>query len=181
MNTPLPPSSYGDLPDSFLTLGSVSEAEIKVQRSRFVGIACPVVSEEEARDRLDSISRRFHDARHVCYGYRLGLGPKAVTRRNDDGEPSGSAGEPIVKAIERSAVTDVLVAVVRYFGGVKLGTGGLARAYGETADLALAGAEKRDVLLGRHFTVNFAYAQEKTIRHLLDNHSGRCRMVFCWA
>lgn len=186
MENSLLPSKPDDLPDSFLTLGNESVAEIKIQRSRFVGIACPADSEETARVHLDKIARRFHDARHVCFGYRLGLGQHSVTRRNDDGEPSGTAGEPIVKSIERYSVTDTLVAVVRYFGGVKLGTGGLARAYGEASDLALANAEKKEVLLGRHFTVRFPYALEKTIRHLLDHQSGKIQdqeygTDVCWS
>lgn len=166
-------STENDLPDSYLTLGGTAEGELKVQRSRFIGLACPIDTDETAGARLGDFRRRFHDARHVCYGYRLGLGGDSLTRRNDDGEPSGTAGEPIIKAIDRCALTDVLVVVVRYFGGVKLGTGGLARAYGQAADLALEKAERREVLLGLFFTLKFTYAQEKTIRHLLENHAGR--------
>ena len=168
-----PDNAPVDPPDSYWTLAGESEAETRIQRSRFVGMACPAACEDEAKGRVEDIGRRFHDARHVCYGFRLGLEPDPVLRRQDDGEPSGTAGEPILKAIERSGLTDVLVVVVRWFGGVKLGTGGLARAYGQAAEQALDGAPRKEVLLGRQFNVRFAYPQEKTLRHLLEQHTGR--------
>jgi uncharacterized YigZ family protein len=161
------------LPDSFRTLAGSAETELKVKRSRFVGLAFAVATEPEARNLLDDISRRFHDARHVCFAFRLGIGSGAMNRKSDAGEPSGTAGEPILTAIDRLELTDVLVIVVRYFGGIKLGTGGLARAYGEAAAMALAAAGVRVVPLGREFTLRFPYALDKTIRRLLEARRGR--------
>lgn len=162
-----------NLPDSFRTLAGSAETELKVKRSRFLALAFSVATEQEARSLLDETARRFHDARHVCYAFRLGIGSRAMSRKSDAGEPSGTAGEPILNAIDRLELTDVLVIVVRYFGGIKLGTGGLARAYGEAADMALAEAEVRVVPLGREFTLRFPYALDKTIRRLLETRQGR--------
>ena len=168
MKNSTPISSSDDPPDSYLTLQGAAATELKVQRSRFLAQAIPITSPEDARTLLEETARRYHDARHVCYGYRLGVGRGMVTRKSDDGEPSGTAGEPILAAIGQLDLTDVLVMVVRYFGGIKLGTGGLARAYGQAAADALNQATVREVPLGREFVIKFSYAQEKTIRRLLE-------------
>jgi uncharacterized YigZ family protein len=161
------------LPDSYLTLDQPGEAEIKIQRSRFLGLVAPAENEAAAREVIAEMGRRFHDSRHVCHGWRLGFHPQPEENRNDDGEPSGTAGEPILTAIRQRNLTDTVGVVVRYFGGIKLGTGGLQRAYGEAARLALAQATTREVLLGRTFSVNFPYSFQKTLGHLLENHRGK--------
>lgn len=162
-----------DQPDSYLTLAEEGQAESKVQRSRFIAAAGPAESEEAAKAFIENMARRYHDSRHVCYGWRLGFHPSPVENRSDAGEPSGTAGEPILAAIRKSNLTDVVVVVVRYFGGVKLGTGGLQRAYGSAAVLALSAAPVREVLLGREFTVALPYSFQKTLRHLLEPHRGQ--------
>lgn len=162
-----------DPPDSYLTLADSAESELKVQRSRFLGLAFPVQTEQEVQAALSATARRYHDSRHVCYGYKLGIGEDSITRRSDDGEPSGTAGEPILAAIGKPGLTNVLVVVVRYFGGVKLGTGGLARAYGQAGAMALAEAAVRKVHLGREFVIHFPYSREKSIRRLLETRGGR--------
>ncbi len=170
----IPPGGADDLPpDSYLTLGEAAEAEIKIQRSRFIGVATPVADEQEARQLIAEVTKRYHDSRHVCHGWRLGLPPEVSENRNDDGEPSGTAGEPILAEVRKRGLTRVMVVVVRYFGGIKLGTGGLARAYGQTAGLALDAATIRTVLLGREFKVSFPYPMQKTIGHLLERHDGQ--------
>ena len=160
-------------PDSYLTLGGIGDAEIKIQRSRFVAWAGPACDEEAARSFIADLARRYHDSRHVCFAWRLGQNGSPTENRNDDGEPSGTAGEPILAAIRKREVTDTVAVVVRYFGGVKLGTGGLQRAYGEAAELALAAAPLREVLLGRTFRLAMPYPFQKTARHLLENGRGR--------
>jgi uncharacterized YigZ family protein len=160
-------------PDSYLTVATSAETELKVKRSRFVALAFPCESAAEAQQRLAATERRFHDARHVCYAYKLGQGQEAVARRSDAGEPSGTAGEPLLAAIEGRALTQVLLVVVRYFGGIKLGTGGLARAYGRAGALALDQAGTRRVAQGREFHLRFPYPQEKSLRKLLADHEGR--------
>ena len=165
--------SGDDAPDSFRTLAGVAKTELKIQRSRFLALAFPVGTEQDAQAHLDETARRYHDARHVCYGYKLGVGRKTTTRKSNAGEPSGTAGEPILAAIGKLELTDVLVIVVRYFGGIKLGTGGLARAYGQAGTMALVEAGIQEVPLGREFVLRFPYARDKTIRHLLESRDGK--------
>ena len=163
----------GDPPDSIHTLVGTATAEIKERRSRFIALAWPVGSQEEANARITETARRYHDSRHVCHGWRLGIPPQTREDTNDAGEPSGTAGKPILAALRRSGLVDTLVVVVRYFGGIKLGTGGLARAYGKAAEEALAAGEVKEVLLGREFRLDFPYAFHKTIRHHLTRAQGR--------
>lgn len=165
--------SNPELPDSYLTLAAEGNAETKVQRSRFIALSSPAAGEQEARAVVAAMARKYHDSRHVCHGWRLGHTPATVENRNDAGEPSGTAGEPILAAIRKLDLVDTVVVVVRYFGGVKLGTGGLQRAYGEVASLALAAAPHREILLGRQFNVDFPYSFQKTMGHLLDRQRGR--------
>jgi uncharacterized YigZ family protein len=164
--------SLENLPESYLTLAAEGRGEVKVQRSRFLALAAPAAGEEEARAVIDAMARQYHDSRHVCHGWRLGHDPGTVENRNDAGEPGGTAGEPILAAIRKRGLVDVVTVVVRYFGGVKLGTGGLQRAYGQAAEEALSRAPVREVLLGRTFLVTFAYPFQKTMGHLLDGARG---------
>lgn len=173
MEHPSTEPTPGDLPDSYRTIAHAAETELKVQRSRFLALVFPIDNEKDARDRLAETARRYHDARHVCYGYKLGTGPESLTRKSDAGEPSGTAGEPLLTAISKLDLTDVLVIVVRYFGGIKLGTGGLARAYGQAGTQVLEQAGIRRVDQGREFLVTFPYAREKSIRKLLESREGR--------
>ncbi len=126
---------------SWRTIGTPITHEIpKIKRSRFIADVAPVSDEVAARAHIAAIRKQQHAARHVCWAWRLG--PEgAISRSSDDGEPSGSAGRPILQSIEGADLTDVVVAVTRYFGGTKLGVGGLVRAYGEAAAEGLARAE----------------------------------------
>ncbi len=160
-------------PDSYFTLSSTTEAEAKIKRSRFIALSGPAENEKAAKEFLGNVRKKYHDARHVCHGWKFGLPDNVIEKGNDDGEPSGTGGEPILNAIRRSSLTDVVVAVVRYYGGIKLGTGGLGRAYGGTADQVLAIAHRREVLLGKEYSLQFPYAQQKTLQHLLENFRGR--------
>lgn len=163
------------VPDAYSTLAGTGHSDLKIQRSRFISLAAPAADEPAARDVIADMAKQYHDSRHVCFGWRLGCGPIYTENRNDAGEPSGTAGEPILAAIRRADLSDCVVIVVRYFGGVKLGTGGLQRAYGQGADEALAAAPVREVLLGRLFTLGFAYNQQKTLTKLLTAHGGEIR------
>ena len=160
-------------PDSYVTIAGPGSDELKIQRSRFLAEAWPAVGEDAARAAVADMRRRFHDARHVCHGWRFGPDGEDGEARNDDGEPSGTAGEPILLAIRGAGLTDIVVTVARYFGGVKLGTGGLTRAYGGAAAAALAAAPRRTVLLGQQYELLLDYAQQKTVRHLLEACAGK--------
>ena len=123
--------------DVYKTIAVPSEETLfKEKGSKFFGYAFPVTSEDEIKEILLSVKKSHHSARHWCYAWKLGVEPVRF-RVNDDGEPSNSAGQPIYGQIISADVTDVLVVVVRYFGGVKLGVGGLIRAYRSSAQLAL--------------------------------------------
>ena len=123
--------------DEYYTLAKIATDVIKIKGSRFIGYASPVREREDAEAYIDRIRKKHHDATHNCSAYRIGLADGAVLRFNDDGEPSGTAGMPILEAIDGRELTDTVCVVTRYFGGIKLGTGGLARAYGECAGRVL--------------------------------------------
>ncbi len=153
--------------DTFLVLSTAARAEIKVKGSRFIAEAIPVSSQEEVDREIGRIRKRDYDATHHCTAYRLGAESK-VFRFNDDGEPAGSAGRPILRQIESRRLTDTLVVVTRYFGGTKLGTGGLVRAYGEAASEALGRAGSETVIRRTHVTVAFAYADTSPAMHTIQ-------------
>jgi len=122
--------------NEFYRIKTKSRLEDKVKDSRFIATAAPVNGEDEAVEFISDLKKEFHDASHNCSAWRIGQGEKLKYKFNDDGEPSGTAGRPILKALENRNLSYICVVVTRYFGGTKLGTGGLARAYGQiTAEL----------------------------------------------
>ncbi len=131
--------------DGYETLAGDSEVEHRERGSRFLALASPVTGEQQALAVRNAVRRRHHDATHHCWAFRLAPPEAPVERGDDDGEPSGTAGAPILSAIRHRRLFDVVVVVTRWFGGTKLGTGGLARAYGETARAALETAPRRRV------------------------------------
>lgn len=159
--------------DSYYTIDQPGEAQFVEKRSRFLAFAHPISSEEEAKEIVTSIRKTYYDARHVCYAYALGhdvwtedydavaLG-HAITRANDDGEPGGSAGKPILGQLRARNLTNVLVAVVRYFGGVKLGTGGLAVAYKTAASEALDQTPIIEKLIMAKIRIDVPYTEADT-------------------
>ena len=142
--------------DTYASIASRSEGLFKDNGSRFIAQAWPVESEERVKEIVDGLKKEYHDARHHCYAYRIGL-DGSTWRANDDGEPSGSAGRPILGQIDSAGLSDVLVVVVRYFGGIKLGIPGLIRAYKTSTADALANAEVVEKVAGKDFRVSFPY------------------------
>jgi uncharacterized YigZ family protein len=132
--------------DEFTTVAQAGHAEMRILASRFLADAVHVRSKSEADAFVQETRRKFYDATHHCFAYRIGV-EGGESRCSDDGEPNGTAGKPILAAIDREGLTDLLVVVTRYFGGTKLGTGGLVRAYGETAELAVKEAGRKPQLL----------------------------------
>ena len=128
--------------DEYLTIRSLVRAKTKVEGSIFIATAIPVDSEEETKSSIQKICKEFFDATHNCFAYRIKSGEKESERFSDAGEPRGTAGTPILSAIQSENLFCVLVVVTRYFGGVKLGTGGLSRAYRQSAQGALQEADK---------------------------------------
>lgn len=129
-----------ELPTTFRTLASESQAEFKDKGSRFIAFAYPISSVDEVKPLVDTLKQRHHKARHWCFAWRLGVDGLQF-RANDDGEPAGSAGRPILGQIDSAELTDVLVVVVRYFGGTLLGVPGLIHAYKTATHIALQNAE----------------------------------------
>ncbi|MFV0418775.1 MAG: IMPACT family protein [Dysgonomonas sp.] len=125
--------------DVYRTITEVSKAIYTEKRSKFIAYAIPVQSVEEAKIELEKLRKEYYDARHVCWAYMLGA-DRMEFRSNDDGEPSGTAGKPILGQINSNELTNVFIAVVRYFGGIKLGTSGLIVAYKEAAAEAISNA-----------------------------------------
>lgn len=151
--------------DSYLTVAIPGEGNFTEKRSRFLAFALHVENEEEAKRHLAELRKKYYDARHICYAYALGP-DGAQTRSNDDGEPSGSAGKPLLGQLRSFGVTFTLVAVVRYFGGVKLGTGGLAVAYKTAAAEALAAATLEERLVMTDFRISVPYTDaDAVLRH----------------
>lgn len=150
--------------DSYTTLVEPCEFEIdKVKRSRFIGLAAPCATEEDARAFLAAARSRFHDARHHCSAWRVG----DEARSSDDGEPHHSGGPPILREIEGRGLRDVAVVVVRYYGGVKLGCGGLVRAYGGAAAAVLDAADSCLVHIRVPLRVHYDYAHASGIQGVL--------------
>lgn len=142
--------------DVYKTIIELSEAIYTEKRSKFIAIAIPVQTVDEIKDHLEKYQKKYYDARHVCYAYMLGHERKDF-RANDNGEPSGTAGKPILGQINSNELTDILIIVVRYFGGIKLGTSGLIVAYKAAAAEAIASATIIERTVDDEVTVMFEY------------------------
>ncbi len=153
--------------DNYQTIKYPAEGLFKEKGSKFLAFAWPVQIEEDITGHLEAVKKKFHDARHHCYAWELGIDGMNF-RMNDDGEPSGTAGKPILGQIHSFELTNVLVVVVRYFGGVKLGTGGLIQAYKTAAADALKQAEKVEYTIDRAFTIRFAYDMMNPVMRVVD-------------
>lgn len=142
--------------DTYKTITEISEGIYTEKRSKFIAAAIPVRTVEEVKEHLETYQKKYYDARHVCYAYMLGHERKNF-RANDNGEPSGTAGKPILGQINSNELTDILVIVVRYFGGIKLGTSGLIVAYRAAAAEAIAAATMAERTVDEEITVLFEY------------------------
>lgn len=159
-------------PDAYHTLASPAQAETRVEGSRFLAAAFPVENRGMAEELIREQRRVHHNATHTCWAWRLGAAGEE-SRSDDGGEPSGTAGRPILSAIEQAGVTNVLVAVTRWFGGVKLGTGGLARAYRGAAAAALQGAQTAVRYATVVLEVEFPHGHTGAVMHALSRSGAR--------
>ena len=142
--------------DSYKTIKCLSEGYLTEKRSRFLSFAIPIRTVEEVKEHVQEYRKKYYDSRHVCWAYMLG--PERETfRSNDDGEPSSTAGKPILGQINSNELTDILIIVVRYFGGIELGTSGLIVAYRTAAAEAIAAAEIEERTVDVDMTVIFEY------------------------
>ncbi|MCK4530430.1 MAG: YigZ family protein, partial [Candidatus Marinimicrobia bacterium] len=144
--------------------------KITIKGSKFLGFAYPVESSEEIESILHDTRKKYYDATHHCYAWQLGNGNDMKFRYNDDGEPSGTAGKPIYGAIQRLDLTHVLIISIRYYGGTKLGTGGLIRAYGQSASDTLDAAKIKTVEIGDKINFTCSYEQHPIILRVVNQY-----------
>lgn len=154
--------------DTYTGIIGPSEAVYKDRGSRFIAMAYPVESESQVKVLVEEARKEYHDARHCCFAYRIGR-DGALWRANDDGEPSGSAGRPILAQIDSAGLSDVLVIVVRYFGGIKLGVPGLIKAYKTSTADALASAGRLAKNSGVWAVVSFPYESLPDVMKLIKD------------
>lgn len=146
----------GEIIDVYKTIAEVSEAIYTEKRSKFIAFAIPVENQDEIKQHLERLQKEYYDARHICYAYMLGKDRKDF-RANDNGEPSGTAGKPILGQINSNELSDILIVVIRYFGGIKLGTSGLIVAYREAAAEAISNATIIERIVKSEIEMTFEY------------------------
>ena len=155
--------------DTYNTITKPSkEVLFKDRGSKFFGYAFPVISEEEVKENIDQLKKSHYNARHWCYAWQIGKEYESY-RANDDGEPSNSAGMPIYGQLQSFNVTNILIVVVRYFGGTKLGVGGLIQAYKTAAKLALESSNIIERTINELFKLNFEYAEMNTVMRIIKD------------
>ena len=152
--------------DTYRTISDLSEGYYTEKRSRFLSFALPVRTPDEVKTQLDIYRKKYYDARHVCWAYMLG--PDRTTfRANDDGEPSSTAGKPILGQINSNNLTDILIIVIRYFGGIELGTSGLIVAYRTAAAEAIAAAHIEERTVDETITITFEYPHLNSVMRIV--------------
>lgn len=149
----------------YTTIKNNASIEITEKKSRFIGQAFYVESIEEAESVLKQVKKKYYDARHNCYAYRILEKEQILQRSSDDGEPSSTAGAPILNVLEKNNLVNVLIIVTRYFGGILLGTGGLVKAYSEATMRALEQAEVKEKKLGLLMRVTLDYSELEAFRY----------------
>jgi uncharacterized YigZ family protein len=158
--------------DEYRTLEGTSEGFYKEKGSRFIAVALPVANVDDVKQQLEKLRKQYHDARHHCYAWRIGPEPYEF-RFNDDGEPSGTAGKPIFGQIQSFSLTNVLIVVIRYFGGVKLGTGGLIQAYKSASKDALEKADIKTRTWNVSLKIEFEYPGMDHVMKIIREENGR--------
>jgi uncharacterized YigZ family protein len=152
--------------DTYKTIASPSQGIYKEKGSRFVSVAIPVSDQEEVKHIIEHIRKEHHDARHHCYAYMIGH-EKNIWRVNDDGEPSGTAGRPILGQINSYGLTNIIIVVSRYFGGTLLGVSGLTNAYRSAASFAIQNAELAEKTLHHYYEITYPYVSMNDVMRIL--------------
>ncbi len=159
--------------DQYTTIRGISRAELRVKKSRFIGLATSVATEQDVLNFIHNAQAEFPGATHYCYAYSMGTGARRLIRSSDAGEPINSAGKPIFSAVEASGLHNVICVVVRYFGGIKLGIGGLIRAYGQTARDCLKNATTVVHISSIRLRIEIPYAHIGAVVNLVSRLKGR--------
>ena len=157
--------------DTYNIIKKDGNSEIVVTKSKFIGFLGSASSVAEAEEIVTRIRKKYNDARHNCYAYIIMEGDRIVSKSSDDGEPSGTAGRPMLAVMEGAGLVNAVCVVTRYFGGVLLGTGGLVRAYTDAAAQALEDSEISPIRRGRYVSLTIDYPDESTIRRHLESES----------
>ena len=155
--------------NSFFTIKNNLIGELVVKKSKFITNIIKVSSKEEAEEEIKKIKKRYYDARHNCIAYRILENEKIIERFSDDGEPSGTAGQPLLNILEKNNMVNVLVIVTRYFGGILLGTGGLVRAYSESLLNILSKSDIVEIKIGIECEVEIEYSQLEKFKYYCKN------------
>lgn len=161
--------------DTFKTVAEFKQTEFKEKGSRFINRVQPVTTREMAKEYIAEINKQHYDATHNCFAFSIGMGVHQITQFNDDGEPSGTAGKPILQAITGRELTDVVVIVTRYFGGTKLGTGGLIRAYGGGAAMVLDQSRIITRYLQQQIKIEYSYQYSNLVNSLIQKFNAAIR------
>lgn len=159
--------------DQYLTIEKAAESEIKVKGSRFIGHVRLTETRTEAEAFIAEINKKHYSATHNCTAYRVGLGDQSEFRYSDDGEPSGTAGKPIMDMIDGRSLTQVTCVVTRYYGGTKLGCGGLVRAYGQCAAEALDSSGIRTRYIMQSIRISYPYDLTGVVMHVIEQFEGK--------
>ena len=152
--------------DIYKTIATTSQGIFKEKGSRFVSFAVPILSQEEIKPIIDKIRKEHHEARHHCYAYIIGY-ERIIWRVNDDGEPSGTAGRPILGQINSFGLTNIIIVVSRYFGGTLLGVSGLINAYRSAAESALRNAELTEKTVNEYYKITYPYISMNDVMKIL--------------
>ena len=145
--------------ENFITIKENVIAEITEKKSKFIANLIKVENKQDAEEKINKIKKTYHDARHNCVAYRIIEENKIIEKSSDDGEPSGTAGGPMLNILQKNNLCNILVIVTRYFGGILLGTGGLVRAYSETTKKAIENAQKIEMILGTEMEAKVEYSE----------------------
>ncbi|MDP1677402.1 MAG: YigZ family protein [Bacteroidota bacterium] len=153
----------------YSSVQALTTVQIKIEGSRFIADVFPVLTEEDAKEKLDTIRKKYFDATHHCFAYVIGV-EKKIVRYSDDGEPSGTAGVKIHSSLQAKNLSDVLLVVTRYFGGTKLGVGGLGRAYFESAENVIDQATIISKALIQEMQIAFPFAETNPVMNIIHSH-----------
>ena len=157
--------------EEFITILKNETAEIVEKKSKFIANLFHVESVEEAENRIKDIKKKYHDARHNCIAYRVAENGQIIEKSSDDGEPSGTAGGPMLNILQKNNLCNLVIVVTRYFGGILLGTGGLVRAYSEVTQQAIEKSTKVIKVIGRETIIELDYSNLEKFKYYCKNNN----------
>lgn len=157
--------------EEFITILKNETAEIVEKKSKFIANLFHVESVEEAENRIKDVKKKYHDARHNCIAYRVAENGQIIEKSSDDGEPSGTAGGPMLNILQKNNLCNLVIVVTRYFGGILLGTGGLVRAYSEVTQQAIEKSTKVIKVIGREMIIELDYSNLEKFKYYCKNNN----------